>query len=40
MKFAAKLYATKYKLENTNLLLAATDVTSQPPRVQEFLELG
>lgn len=40
MKFAAEYYAVKYKIQDTNLRLAAIDVTGQPPQVQSFLELG
>jgi ribonuclease HII len=40
MKFAAEYYALKNKLKDTNLRLAAIDVTGQPPIVQNFLKLG
>jgi ribonuclease HII len=40
MKFAAEYYALKNKVKNTNLRLAAIDVTGQPPSVQDFLKLG
>lgn len=39
MTFAAEMYVAKHGLQNTNLRLAAADVTGQPPVVQEFLEL-
>lgn len=39
MKFAAELYAVKNKLAEADLLLAAAEVTGQPPYVHEFLEL-
>lgn len=39
MTFAAELYAAKNKLQDTNLRLAAADVTGQPPVVQAFLEI-
>lgn len=40
MKFAAEYYALKNKLQDTNLRLAAVDVTGQPPIIQNFLKLG
>jgi ribonuclease HII len=40
MKFAAEYYVLKNKLKDTNLRLAAIDVTGQPPVVQNFLKLG
>jgi hypothetical protein len=40
MAFAAEFYADKNKLTDTNLRLAAADVTGQPPQVKSFLKLG
>ncbi len=40
MKFAAEYYALKNKVINTDMRLAAIDVTGQPPVVQCFLKLG
>jgi len=40
MAFAAKYYALKNEVKDTNLRLAAIDVTGQPPEVQSFLKLG
>jgi ribonuclease HII len=40
MKFAAEYYALKNKVKDTNLRLAAVDVSGQPPAVQSFLKLG
>lgn len=40
MKFAAEYYALKNKLKETNLRLAAVDVSGQPPVVKHFLKLG
>lgn len=40
MKFAAEYYALKNNLRNTDLRLAAVDVTGQPPSVRDFLKLG
>ncbi|HEX7483514.1 MAG TPA: ribonuclease HII [Candidatus Saccharimonadales bacterium] len=40
MKFAAEYYALKNQLKDTNLRLAAIDMTGQPPIVLNFLKLG
>ncbi|MET0979701.1 MAG: ribonuclease HII [Candidatus Saccharimonadales bacterium] len=40
MKFAAEYYALKNKLKDTNMRLAAIDVSGQPPVVQNFLKLS
>lgn len=40
MAFAAKYYALTKGVKDTNLRLAAIDVTGQPPEVQSFLKLG
>jgi ribonuclease HII len=40
MEFAAKYYALKNGVKDTDLRLAAIDVTGQPPEVQSFLKLG
>ncbi|MEO7905163.1 MAG: YraN family protein, partial [Candidatus Saccharimonadales bacterium] len=40
MAFAAKFYVQANKITNTDLRLAAIDVTGTPPEVQEYLELG
>jgi ribonuclease HII len=40
MAFAAKYYALANNIKDTNLRLAAMDVTGQPPEVQSFLKLG
>ena len=40
MKFAAEYYALKNNIKDTNLRLAAIDMTGQPPAVQDFLKLG
>jgi ribonuclease HII len=40
MKFAAEYYVLKNKVKDTNLRLAAIDVTGQPPSVCDFLQLG
>lgn len=40
MKFAAEYYALKNNLKDTNLRLAAIDVSGQPPEVKYFLKLG
>lgn len=39
MKFAAEYYALKNKLKNTNLRLAAIDVSGTPATVQVFIKL-
>lgn len=39
MNFAAKYYAVKNQLSNTDLRLAALAVTGQPPKVETFLEV-
>lgn len=39
MKFAAEYYALKNKIKDTNMILAAADVTGEPPQVKEFLKL-
>jgi ribonuclease HII len=40
MKFAAEFYAFKNKLKGVNLRLAAIDVSGNPPKVNNYLELG
>ncbi len=40
MKFAAEYYAVKHKVTDSNLRLAAADVTGRPPMVKNFLKLG
>ena len=40
MAFAAKYYALKNQINDSDLRLAAIDVTGQPPQVQNFLKLG
>lgn len=40
MKFAAEYYAVKNKINDTNLRLAAIDVSGQPPVVKNYLKLG
>lgn len=40
MKFAAEYYALKNNLRDTNLRLAAIDVSGQPPVVKNYLKLG
>ena len=40
MKFAAEYYALKNELTDTNLRLAAIDVSGQPPVVKNYLKLG
>lgn len=40
MAFAAKYYALKNEVKDTDLRLAVIDVTGQPPEVQSFLKLG
>jgi ribonuclease HII len=40
MKFAAEYYALKNKIKDTNMRLAAIDMTGQPPLVLDFLKLG
>ena len=40
MKFAAEYYALKNKVKDTNMRLAAIDVTGQPPVVVDYLKLG
>lgn len=39
MKFAAKFYAVKYKVSDTNLRLVAISMTGEPPVVETYLEL-
>jgi len=40
MKFAAEYYALKNKVTNTNMRLAAIDMTGHPPIAVDFLKLG
>lgn len=40
MKFAAEYYVLKNKVKDTNLRLAAIDVSGQPPVVKNYLKLG
>lgn len=40
MSFAAELYAARYQLNDCDLCLAAAAVSGEPPRIEEFLELG
>ncbi|MDB5186574.1 MAG: putative Ribonuclease [Candidatus Saccharibacteria bacterium] len=40
MKFAAEYYALKNNVKDTNLRLAAIDVSGQPPVVKNYLKLG
>ncbi len=40
MKFAAEYYALKHKVKDTNLRLAAIDVSGQPPVVKNYLKIG
>lgn len=40
MKFAAEYYALKNNIKDTDLRLAAIDVTGQPPVVIDYLKLG
>lgn len=40
MAFAAKYYALTKEVKDTNLRLAAMDVTGHPPEVQSYLELS
>lgn len=40
MRFAAEYYSLKNKIKETNLRLAAVDVSGQPPVVKHFLKLG
>ena len=39
MKFAAKLYASSQKLDDTNLRLVAVSLIGSPPAVEEFIVL-